>query len=150
MGWKPVRDKDGQSKLKQEAFAAKTVRLNGEEKSLYKRIHGKSFAVVNGTTNLDFSVPYNNAKVESIEIINGELGDKLNFKVLDTPTGTISGIPNLMLNQFGFDVYMDGSGYYEQRSQYDADVILDMQFRIEFTTTTAKTVYINYILNEVK
>lgn len=149
----PNRDKDGQYKTKIEAFSAKTVILNGVEKSLFKRIHGKSFNAVSGQlTTYDFVMPYANAKFEALEIINGDIGDYVNFKVLDTASGSISGVPNYMLNQFGFEVMMDKSGYYEQRSQYDADVIAGMQMRLEYFNAgnANKTIYINYIMNEVK
>jgi hypothetical protein len=147
------KDSDGQIKLKLEAFASKTVRHNGVSKRLYKRIHGKKFTCVTActTTDLDFVVPYPDAKIETIEIIGGELGDSLDFEVYDTPCGDISGYPCVKLNQFGFSVYMDATGYYEQHSQYDADVIQNMKFKIKYTNANpTKTVYINFVLNEVK
>lgn len=139
------KDKDGQVKLKQEAFAAKTVFLNGERKDLYKRIHGKKFEnVPTGIiTDLDFTIPYANAKVEAIEIINGKLGDNVTFEVHHPQAG--------LLNTFGTTVFMDASGYYEQRSQYDADVVQGLIFKLKFDNQNeVRDIYINYILNEVK
>jgi len=143
--WTPEKDKDGIHKLKIEAFAAKTVRVGDESKSLYKRIKGNKYENVPAgvETPLDFVVPYPLAKLEAIEIINGELGDSITFEVLMGET---------VVNIFGESVYLDKSGYYEQRSQYDADVMQGLKFRLKFTNNgaTPKTIYVNYVLNEVK
>jgi len=145
--WLPSKDKDGQFKLKTEAFAAKTVIMGGEELSLYKRIRGNKYEGVAAggvVTNLDFIVPYPVAKIEAIEIINGALGDCLTFEVLLAAN-------DMVLNTFGEDVFLDKSGYYEQRSQYDADVTDALKFRIKYTNNDVeKDIYINYVLNEVK
>jgi hypothetical protein len=131
-------------------FASKIL---SDGKKLYTRIHGISATVSGAADNIDFSVPYNNCKITGIEIFNGELGDKINLKILDTPTGTISGVANYTLNQFGFNVYID-SAMYRYQSNYDADLIKDMVLRLEYDAITAdespKTVYVNIILHEVK
>ncbi|NJO48141.1 MAG: hypothetical protein HC840_00335 [Leptolyngbyaceae cyanobacterium RM2_2_4] len=131
-------------------FAAKIL-PNG--KKLYTRIHGVSQSVLGAPDNIDFTIPHTNCKLTGIQIINGELGDKANLKILDTDAGLISGIPNAVLNQFGFSVNM-GSSFYEFQSNYDADLILGMKIRLEFDAVAPdllpKTVYINFILHEVK
>jgi len=142
------KDKDGQFKLKTESFSAKTVLVkDGEtfvQKSLYKRIHGKKYESVmtNVVTNLDFDVPYPLAKIEAIEIINGKLGDCLTFEILYN---------GQLVNTFGFDLFVDASGYYEQRSQYDADVTNEISFRVKYNNKNdTRDIFINFILNEVK
>ena len=121
-------------------------------KHLFRRIHGLDLPL-DGTLNaqkVTFSVPYNSAKITSTEIISAVEGDKIDFKVLDTPTGTVSTIPNYVLNQFGFGVY-PSSGRYEQKSEYDADLFLDLQLEITLTpiNTDIRTVYFNLVLHEV-
>ena len=39
----------------------------------------KAFDDGDGITICDFVIPYNNSKLEAIEIINGSLGDLINF-----------------------------------------------------------------------
>ena len=145
MSWMPNRDKDGQYRIKTEAFSAKSVTLNGIEYKLFKRIVGNEYtAAANTETDLDFTVPYPIAKIESIEIINGAVGDKVTFEVRLAAN-------NALLNTFGNSVFLDASGYYEQHSQYDADVSNAVKFRLKFTNSGAqKQVYVNYVLNELK
>lgn len=121
-------------------------------KKVFTRIHGVSGSVQNQPDNIDFTVPYNNCKITGIEIINGDIGDKATFQVLDTPTGTISGVSNYLLNEFGTNVAIS-KGFYKYKSDYDADLIKDMTLRIQydaFDSLVAKTVYINFFLHEVK
>lgn len=131
-------------------FAAKVL---PDGKKLYTRVHGVSSSVAGAPDNIDFLVPYNNCKLTGLEIINGELGDKVNLKILDTPTGTISGTPYAVLNQFGYNVCI-ASNYYERESPYDADLIKDLTIRLEYdainTDLLPKTVYVNFVLHEVK
>jgi len=129
----------------QPAFAAKTV---GGLK-LYTRATGKTFAVDVGANALDFLIPYNAMKFNGIEITNGKIGEKVSLKVLDTPTGTITTVPNYLLNQFGFDLNLP-DGFYVRESAYDADVIKDLQVRIEYNAVEARDVYVNYLIHEVK
>lgn len=121
-------------------------------KKVFTRIHGMSGTVAGAPDNLDFVIPYASCKLTGIQIINCELGDKVNMKVLDTPSGTISGTPNLVLNQFAFDVNMT-KDFYEYKSSYDADLIQDMKVRIEFDAITSdllpKTIYVNFLLHQV-
>lgn len=129
-------------------FASKEI----DGKKLFTRIHGISASVQNAPDNIDFTVPYNNCKINGIEILAGGFGDKANFKVLDTPSGTISGVPNYLLNQFAFDVNIT-KDFYRFYSPYDADLIKDMTLRIEYDAKDEllpKTIYINLILHEVK
>ena len=129
-------------------FAAKTL---ADGKKLYTRVHGVTAILTGGTQNIDFVIPYNNCKLTGVEVTNGVAGDRVNLKVLDTPTGTISGVPNYPLNQFGYSVNI-APNYYERLSPYDADLIKDLKVRIEYTSADAgsRTVGINLIIHEVK
>lgn len=118
-------------------------------KKLFSRLTGKVFPVVVGVNTLDFSIPFNSMKMNGLEIVNAKAGETVNLKVLDTPTGLISGYPNVVLNQFGFAVVMP-EGFYPQISHYDADIIKDLVIRLEYTAKEARDLGINYLLHEVK
>lgn len=126
-------------------FASK--KMNG--KSLYKRIHGISCDVEIGANEILFTVPYNLCKITGIEFLNGSHGDSCSLEVLDTATGLITGIPNQKLNQFGFSVYV-AHGFYEHKSEYDADLYKDLQLKIIYTSIEDKNIAMNFILNELK
>lgn len=128
------------------AFSAKTL-TNG--KKLYTRTHGKSFAVSIGVNTLDFDIPYAECKINGIEVINGEVGDNVDLFILDDDSGTYSTVPNYVLNQFGFDANIAPT-FYNHKSNYDADLFLNMCVSITYYSESAKTVYINYLLHEVK
>ena len=120
-------------------------------KKLYIRVHGIQESVSGSPDTIDFNIPYNACKLTGIEIINGSVGDTCNLKIIDTPEGIVSGTPNAVLNQFGFDVNI-GKDYYKRESSYDADLIKDMKIRVEYNSvnTLPVNVYINFILHEVK
>lgn len=118
-------------------------------KSLFIRATGKVFPVVVGANTLDISIPYDVMKFNGLQIVNGKVGETVNLKVLDTPAGLISGVPNYMLNQFGFNVnLLDGE--FIRESKYDADIYKDMVVRIELTAIEARDFRVNYSLHEVK
>lgn len=129
----------------QPAFASKKVGT----KSLFIRATGQVFAVTVGANNLDFVIPFNVMKFNGLQIVNGELGETISLKVYDTPAGLISGVPNYMLNQFGFNVNLP-NGIFDRVSQYDADIFKDMVIRIELNALTARNFLVNYSLHEVK
>lgn len=121
-------------------------------RKLYTRVHGISAQVAGAPDNITFTVPYPVCKLTGIQILNGELGDSINFKILDKSSAPLYGVPNALLNQFGFNVKVNGP-YYKYDSEYDADLVQDMQIRLEYDAITSdllpKTVYINFILHEV-
>lgn len=131
-------------------FASKVL-SNG--KKLFQRVHGISAVVSGAPDNLTFTIPYAACKITEIEILEGLVGDKVNFKVLDSTSGTYTGVPNYLLNQFGYDVNV-AEKFYMRKSNYDADLYYGMQIRIEYdsvaTDLLPKTVYINLVLHEVK
>ena len=137
------------------AFADKVL---PDGKKLYRRKYGivldnSSTEIAAGQTGtLSFVVPYANAKINKLEIIGGRIGDCVDLKVYDTPTGTISTVPNYMLNQFGFDVYINGP-FYADFSNYDADLIKDMKIELTYKnkhSTDSITPFANIVLHEVK
>jgi hypothetical protein len=141
-------------------FAAKTLKINGVVKKLFKRVHGvASSDIASGATvNIDFTVPYAHAKFTGAEIFGCELGDSLKFYVLDTANNDYSGAPtsspgypNYILNQFGYDVRMPADRY-KNTSDYDADLYTGMIIRCEYTNNggSTKKIYMNSWLHEVK
>jgi hypothetical protein len=123
------------------------------ENKLFRRKKGfKSSEIADGSTGtIEIIVPFPSVKINELEIVNGKEGAVLDFKVHDTPTGTISTVPNLMLNQFGFDVELP-DGFYRDRSEYDADLIQDMKIIITVKNNTGSpyTCRGNIVFHEVK
>jgi len=127
-------------------FASKQL-ANG--KKLYKREHGIQSSLSAGSNNIIFTVPYPWVKIIGIELVNGETLDIVDFYILDSTTGTYSGVPNYQLNQFGFSVNV-APGFYEEVCNYDADLYYGMQIKLVYNSISAKTIGINFNLNEVK
>ena len=126
-------------------FGAKEI----DGKKLYKRVHGVEEALSAGSNDILFTVSYPWVKITGIEIIGGEVGDKVDFYVLDSTTGTYTTVPNYQLNQFGFDVNV-APNYYAHKSEFDADLYIGMQLKVVYNSASAKDVGINFILNELK
>jgi hypothetical protein len=132
------------------AFAAKTVTANGTTKSLFKRFTGTSFDLSVGSNNCIWTQSnYPWVKFVGIEVIGAEAGDFCDLYVLDTATGTFSGHASLTLNQFGYNAYL-APGYYKHISEYDSDMYQGLQIKIVYRSISAKTIYINFDMNEVK
>lgn len=122
-------------------------------KSVFQRVHGMELSL-NGTTNAQaftFVVPYLECKITGVNVVGAVLGDKLDFNVKDTATGTVSGVPNYKLNQFGFEVF-PAADFYKHESGYDADLFAGLQIEVVITPTNTDTrsVYLNLILHELK
>jgi hypothetical protein len=135
------RDTNGYTVQRPTPFAGKMV----EDHKLFRRKHGTSISSPAGqTANLDVVIPYTRCKVNKAELIGCSMNDSVNLKVLDNAQGSISGtgIPNVLLNQFGFNVRMP-DGYYTDKSEYDADLYQGMIVRIEYTNNSANTVTIS-------
>ena len=110
-------------------FAAKVL---PDGRKLYKIVHGMKETIgIGQEVAISFVIPYNYAEVTAVEIVNGMAGDTCDFEVYDTPTGTISGYPNVMLNQFGFNVNISPV-FHREESSYDADVIKDMKLEVHY------------------
>lgn len=156
MSYLPDRDSNGHIILHQNPFAAKEI----DGKKLFKRVHGATKACVAGVNEIEFTVPYAQVKLNKIEIMWAPEGCTVDFEVYDSVDGLIQqsmGVPaesvnpNFHLNQFGFGAVV-AKDYYEQHSEYDADLIGGMRVKCEITcpTGTDKTIGVNFILNELK
>ena len=145
----PDRDAKGNVVSLSKPFPSKAV----NEGSLFRRKHGfRSVEIAaNSSEVINLVVPYNLVKINQIEFINCKEGDQIDFKVKDTPTGAISGIPNLILNQFGFNAEMP-NGFYRDVSEYDADLIKDMAIEITYKNNSSESVVIkgNITYHEVR
>lgn len=99
-----------------------------------------------GINNADFitSAAY---KFNAIEILGGELGDKVQLQVLDTSAGTYSGVPNDILNQFGTNWNLRPGMY--KLLPYEAKLYPGMIVRVVCTVATAKTIYVNLDLHKI-
>ena len=135
---------------------AKKVTEDG--KKLFKRVHGVK-ASLSGDTTISLDVPYNSCKINGLEIVWAPAGLQADLKVYDTPQGHIqigmgvpteSITPSLLLNQFGFASGV-AKDYYEEISQYDADLIKDMKLEVTLLNPNNKTgdVCVNFILHEL-
>jgi hypothetical protein len=134
------------SQIAKPAFSSKVLAETGQK--LFKRDTGVSYAITTGANTLEFTIPFTQMKVTGVEILNAEIGDYCDFEVYDTASGTISGYPNVKLNQFGYNIYLSEK-FYKRECQYDADVITGMKIKIQYTSVSDKTVYVNYIIHEV-
>jgi hypothetical protein len=120
------------------------------DRTIWKRIHGHSFAATNGTSVTIFVVPYAHCKITAIEVINCAAMDVASFAVLDTQAGTYKGIPNAVLNQVAFSTILP-AGFYSHRAEYDADLYMGMQLRVTYTASVLlpRQVGVNFILHEL-
>lgn len=141
-----LKETNKQVEATQYPFASKTL---SSGKKLYKRVHGQSASVTTTQSSHKFTVPYVSCKITGVEIINAEVGDFVDFYILDTITGTVTTVPSYPLNQFGYNVYMS-SDFHREVSNYDADLFMGLQVEVKYTSISSKTVYFNYILHELK
>lgn len=123
-------------------------KITGDHR-LFNRTTGVIYNLNQGYNALSFEIEYEDIKFNEIEIIGGELGDSVNLKILDSQDGLISGTPYYPLNQFGFNVYV-AKEFYKRKNNYDANLIQTMIILIEYNSVSAKNVFINYILHELK
>jgi hypothetical protein len=125
--------------------------------SLFRRTHGYKELLpaqnnnIDGLVFINCVIPYNKAKINKMEVLFCPEGVKCDFEVYDTPTGTLSGIPNFMLNQFAFDLNIR-ENYHVDESHYDADLIKDMKIEIHFKNSSliSKIVGVNFHFHELK
>jgi hypothetical protein len=133
----------------QPAFAAKSFNTAQGIKKLYARVHGIQQALTSGANTIDFTIPYPWVKITGLMVFSGEALDTVDLSIYDTATGTYSGVPNYKLNQFGFAANISKDSF-EWTSPYDADLYQGMIIKITYNSVSAKTIGINYILNECK
>lgn len=130
-------------------IGSKTFDLAGVTKKLFARNTGIQAAVAAGPNVINYTASYPWAKIVGVEIIGGETLDTASLIVYDTPAGTYSGVPNQLLNQFGFNVNV-APDKYERTAQFDADLYQGMVISFEYNSVSAKTLGINILMNEVK
>ena len=130
-------------------IGAKTIVIGGVTKRLFARTTGMQYAVVTGSNTLTYTATYPWVKVLGVECIGTEALDTVDFKVFDTETGTYSGVPNLMLNQFAYTANLP-TGFYSRVSQFDADLYQGMIIQLTYVSKSTKTIGLNIIMNEVK
>lgn len=135
--------------------------LTDIQKKLFRRAHGiKATLNASGDTQIELTVPYNWAKITTIEIVdlpevmqadltvhadvNGDFKTSVDGTVIST------GVSKYKLNQFGFDVNI-AKNYYKDHSEYDADLFLGMIIRITIKNLTnlTPTIGVNFTLHEV-
>lgn len=129
-------------------------------RGLFRRKRGVRADCDVGETAIDMIIPYASCKIDGLELIGCGATDDVDLIVLDSASGAIqqfmgvpaeSIIPNLILNQFGFDVAVSDS-YYSDSSSYDADLVSGMIVRVVYKNKGAgtKNVGVNFVLHEVK
>lgn len=131
------------------AIGSKTILVNGITKKLFARNTGMQFSVAAGSTDLFYTATYDWAKVLGVEVVNCEALDTGEMRVYDTASGQYSGVPDYMLNQFGYTMNFP-AGFYSRSAPFDADLYKGMKIKITYVSQSAKTVGVNFIMNEVK
>lgn len=120
---------------------------------------GVSTTIPAGTTaNLDY-VLADDCCINGAKIItnNGNYGDKANFQVLDTATGTYTlaatgtAVPYAVLSQFLTNWYFSPTTNEKMDLVYPAKILTGMTIRVKYTSTGVNDVFfaINYKLHKV-
>jgi len=131
------------------AFGSKTITVSGVTKKLYARNVGFQAPLTAGANIVDYTATFPWSKLLGAEVINSEALDTIDLKVYDTATGTYSGYPNALLNQFAYSVNLP-KDYYIRMANFDADIYVGLIIRIIYTSVSAKTIGVNLLFNEVK
>lgn len=145
----PNANKKLGSYYQREPFASKVL-PNGMK--LFRRKHGYKETILAGQSKgTKIVTPYDQCKINKLEVIGANPLDRIDLKVLDTPAGLLTGVPNYMLNQFGFNVVVSEL-LYSDKSDYDADLIKDMQVEITYYNDSSNDITVGYniIFHEVK
>jgi len=134
-------------------------KLENDEK-LFRRKYGYKIEnyELNDNRAIEFTVPYDQVKINEIEVVNCKIGDIVSFYILDSVNGVYQqtlGVPEayitpyLVLNRFGFDVNMC-DGFYRDISSYDADLLGGMIIKIVYINNTGtRNLYFNTIYHQV-
>jgi len=130
-------------------FGAKTQVINGVTKKFFARNTGLQTVLAAGSNTISYTISYAWIKIIGIECISCEALDTVELKVYDNASGTYSGVPNALLNQFGYTLNM-AAGYYARTSPFDADLYAGMILQFTYVSVSAKTIGFNIIMNEVK
>lgn len=87
---------------------------------------------------IDFEVPYDHCKIDELEIIGCQKFDMVSLK-------SIGGVFDI---QVGFDMVLPAN-YYNDKSDYDADLYKGQTIRLEYKSETDKRVGFNITLHEL-
>ena len=126
-------------------FASKTTGT----KKIFARTTGLQFALSAGSNTFSYTATLPWAKITGVEVIGAETLDYVDFKVRDSASGSYSGVPNYMLNQFGFAVNVP-KDYYKREATFDADLYQGMVLEFIYNSVSVKSIGINLIMVEVK
>ena len=132
--------------LTNEPFSSKRL---PDGKALFTRITGVEYSLIAGSNNCYFTIPYPVVKMDGVEVIGGESGDRVNLWILDTASGDITTIPNYPLDQFGINVGVP-KDFYRRESKYEAELTQGIQVWVDYHSASAKNIIINYLIHEVK
>lgn len=130
-------------------FGAKSTMINGVLKKFYARNTGIQQDITTGSNDINFTIGYPWVKIIGIECINCEALDTAELRVYDNALGSYSGVPNALLNQFGYSLNM-AEGFYGRFSPFDADLYQGMLLKITYVSISDKRIAMNVIMNEVK
>jgi hypothetical protein len=130
-------------------FGAKSLIISGVLKKFYARNTGVQYALSSGSNLLEYTIGYPWVKIIGIECIGAESLDTAEIKVYDNSSGTYSGVPNVLLNQFGYTLNM-AKDFYRRESPFEADLYSGMVLKFTYVSVSAKTIGVNFIMNEVK
>lgn len=128
-------------------FASKEL-ANGDK--IFRRNHGYTHFLTVGTSSFEVVVPFK-CKINEAEVLYCPEGVSVDFKVLDTAAGSYSGVPNYMLDQFGYAVNVS-KDYYKDKSDFEADLYPGMRIVVVLNNTSAieKTIGFNIVFCEIK
>ena len=149
------KNKAGEIVLRSHAFSSKYTR----DFTMFRRKHGAGAEITaNSTGIISFTIPYDLAKINKIEVVNCAIADTACFKIYDTPTGAIQlaqgvapqdVVPSKLLEHYGHSVYLP-NGFYCDASEYEADLVKDMVLEIEYVNNnTTRFIAANFTLHEL-
>jgi len=136
------------------SFLDRDANKTADGATAYKKVTGAKKVIAAGQTEMiELIFPFTRGLIKGAKIINTHMGDKLQFKILDTANNDYSGQPgsNFVLNQFGYDVYLI-DGHLEDTAEFAGEIYQGMVICCEYTNNTNedKTVYMNSDIYELK
>lgn len=140
----PDRNANGDIVHKQRTF-------NDKDKLFFRGQGVTQTISASSTESIILTFDYAKGKINGLEIFCCQNGDICNFKILDDTSGTYTGTPNQLLNQFGYDWNMSENGV-KEILPYDADILSGMQLVVEYTNndTVARDIAVNFYIHEDK
>lgn len=125
------------------------IRMEGD-RQIHPHIKGISAPLGIGVNSIQWKIPYENIKIIRVEVINAQIGDKMNFNILDDENGKFSQIPSSILETVGHDINL--AEKFHRYEDIDARNLFglykDMILEFYVTSLSEKTLYINLHLEE--